>query len=467
MKTLRRSCMSFFKTPEFKVGTLVVGIGALIAYMSMQVSDDPSYMSRSKKAWFLLPNAAGLVRGSAIKAAGIPVGVIKEIMLVDGQAKIEVTVKSEVGLTRSASVALKSNGILGDKSVEVYPGTVGDPELEDGGQILNVKSGGGLDDVMGQVSELASSLKDVAKNLKEAVSDDGTNKHILGRVMLNIEKLTSDLSQMTGDNKEQIGEIVDQVNNITSTLDELINDESDKGFKKTWKTTMESLNTSMKNVEEITSKINRGEGTIGKLISDEQTAEDVSTAIEGISGLVDTANKVSTGIDFNSYYLSEVRSAKTAIGITIQPGLDRYYYLGIISDPAGVTEVTDYSSTPVGGATSASTEKKTFKSKTKLSLYYAKNFFNWTLKGGLFEDTGGIGVDYLMFNQNLKATIEAYDFKDMQLRASLNYKLFHGLYLVAGHNDIYNKKGANSIYAGLGLFLTNDDLKLLLSGAPF
>ena len=459
--------MNFFKTPEFKVGILVVGIGALIAFMSMQVSDDPSYMGRSKRAWFLLPSAQGLVKGSAIKSAGIPVGVIKEIKLQDGQARIEVTVMSGVGLTRSAAVALKSNGILGDKNVEVYPGTEGDPELEDGGQILIVKSAGGMDDVMGQVSELASSLKDVAKNLKEAVSDDGTNKHVLGRIVLNIEKLTADISEITSENKEQIGEIVDQVNNITSTLENLINDESEKGFKKTWKSTMERLNSSMKNIDDITSKINRGEGTIGKLISDEQTAEDVSTAIEGISGLVDTANKVSTGIDFNSYYLGEVGAAKTAIGVTIQPGLDRYYYLGIITDPAGVVEITDYTTSVGGVPTPVSTETKTYKSKTKLSLYFAKNFFDWTLKGGLIEDTGGIGVDYQMFNQRLKASVEAFDFQKLQLRASLNYKLSYGIYLVAGYNDTLNKRNANSAYLGAGLYLTNDDLKLLLSRSPF
>ena len=46
--------MSFLKSPEFKVGVLVIGIGALVAFMSMQVSNDPSYLSRSKKAWFAL-----------------------------------------------------------------------------------------------------------------------------------------------------------------------------------------------------------------------------------------------------------------------------------------------------------------------------------------------------------------------------------------------------------------------------
>lgn len=458
--------MSFIKTPEFKVGLLVVAIAALVAFMSMQVSDDPSILGRSKKAWFLLPNAAGLVKGSAIKAAGIPVGVIKDIKLQDGSARVDVTVSSEVGLTRSASVAMKANGILGDKSIEVYPGTVGDPELEDGGQILNVKGGGGLDDVMGQVSELAASLKDVAKNLKEAVSEDGTDRHILGRIVKNIEKLTGDLSQMTSENKEQIGEIVDQVNNITSTLDELINDESEKGFKSTWKNTMARLDSSMKNIEEITGKINRGEGTIGKLISDEQTAEDVSSAIEGISGLVDTANKVSTGFDFNSYYLGKVGAAKTTIGINIQPGLDRYYHIGIITDPAGVVETTNYS-TNTSGVINQFEETKTYKSKTKLTLLFAKNFFDWTLRGGLIEDTGGVGVDYALLNKSLKFSVDAYDFQKMQLRSSINYQLKNGFYLIGGYNDILNKKDANSAYLGAGLFLTNDDLKLLLSRSPF
>lgn len=458
--------MGFLSLAEFKVGALVVVIGGLIAFMSMQVSDDPSYMGRSKKAWFLMPNASGLIKGSAIKAAGIPVGVIKDIRLQDGLARIDITVKSDVGLTRSATVQLRSNGILGDKSIEVNPGVLGDPELEDGGQIVNVKSGGGLDDVMTQVADIAGSLKDVSQNLKEAISDDGTNKHILGRIVQNVEILTRDLAQMTTENKEQIGEIVDQVHDITSTIDELVNDESDKGFKKTWKNTMARLDSSMKNIEDITNKINKGEGTIGKLISDEQTAEDVSSAIEGISGLVDSANKITTGIDFNSYYLNEVKGARTAIGVTIQPGLDRYYYLGLINDPAGVVESSNTKIT-TGGATTEIDETKTYKSKTKFTVLYGKNFFNWTLRGGLIDNTGGIGIDYNMLNYKLKASFEAFDFEKLQLRASLNYKLFYGIYLMGGYNDMLDKRDAQSAFIGAGVFLTNDDLKLLLTRSPF
>jgi phospholipid/cholesterol/gamma-HCH transport system substrate-binding protein len=458
--------MGFLGTAEFKVGAMVISMAGLIAFMSMQVSDDPSYMGRSKKAWFLLPNASGLIKGSAIRSAGIPVGAIKDVKLQDGQARIDVTIKSDINLTRSASVELRANGILGDKYIEVYPGASTDPVLEDGGQILNVKKGGSLDDVMAQVSEITGSLKDVAKNLNESVTNSGTNQHILGRIVLNIEKLTGDLSQMTSENKDKIGEIVDQVHNITGTMDELISDDSEKGFKKTWQNAMVRIDKSLKNIEEITTKVNNGEGAIGKLISDEKTAEDVSSAIEGISGLVDTANKVSTGVDFNGYYLNQVRAAQTAIGIQIQPGLDRYYYLGIITDPAGVVEKTNVKTT-TGGTTSETDEVKTFKSKTKFTALYAKNFYDFTLKGGLIENTGGVGIDYSFIQRRFTLGLEAYDFEKLQLRSSLNVRLPYGFYVKGGYSDILDKNDARSVFAGAGIFLTNDDLKLLLTKSPF
>jgi phospholipid/cholesterol/gamma-HCH transport system substrate-binding protein len=457
---------NIFGSAEFKVGAMVLSIAGLIAFMSMRVSDDPSYMGRSKKAWFLLPNASGLIKGSAIRSAGIPVGVIKEVRLQDGQARIDVTIKSDIYLTRSASVDLRANGILGDKYIEVYPGSPTDEALEDDGQILNVKKGGSLDDVMVQVSEITSSLKDVAKNLNESVTNNGTNQHIMGRIVLNIEKLTTDIAEMTDRNKDKIGDIVDQVQDITTTLDELINDDSATGFKKTWKSAMINIDKSLKNIEQITDKVNRGEGTIGKLLSDEKTAEDVSSAIEGISGLVDTANKVSTGVDFNGYYLNEVGAAQTAIGIQIQPGLDRYYYLGIITDPSGVVEKTNVKTT-TGGSTTEIDEVKTFKSKTKFTALYAKNFYDFTLKGGLIENTGGVGIDYKIFRQTALASVEAYDFEKLQLRATLNFRLPYGFYVKGGYSDILDKNDARSVFAGAGIFLTNDDFKLLLSKSPF
>ncbi len=457
--------MNFLSTTEFKVGSFVVIIAGLIAFMSLKISDDPSYLGRSKKAWFLLPSASGLIKGSAIRSAGIPIGIIKDIQLQDGQARVDITLKSELNLTRSGSVEVKANGILGDKFVDVRLGESTDPELEDGGQILNVKKGGGLDDVMSQVSEIAVSLKEVARNLNEATSQNGTEAHILGRIVKHVEKLTGNLAEMTEDNKEQIREIIGEVKGITGTLNGLLNDESEHGFKSTWKNAMVRIDSSLKNIDEITGKINRGEGTIGKLVSDEKTAEEVTTAIEGIGGMLDSANRITTAFDFNGYYLDQIKQTKSSIGIQIQPGLDRYYYLGIVSDPAGVVDRTNYKQT--GSSNIEYDEIKTYKNKSKFTAMFAKNFYDLTLRGGVIEDTGGVGIDYRPGQTGFSASMEAYEFSNAQIRANVSYKFKYGLYVLAGYNDFLNKKEARSAFAGAGLFLTNDDLKLLLSKSPF
>lgn len=458
--------MSFLSAVEFKVGAMVVAVASLIGYMSMQVSDNPTFLSRHQKAWFLIPDAAGLIKGSAIKSAGIPVGSIRGITLQDGQARVDIGVKSDVPLTTSAAVNIKSNGILGDKYIEVYPGSPKDPPLGDGAQILNIKNKGSLDSVVESVGEVTDSLKDVATKLKEAVSEDGTRNHVLGRIILNIETLTKDLSEMTQANKGKINDIIDQVRDVTGTLDELINDQSDKGFKKTWKNAMARIDSSLKNIDEITDKVNRGEGALGKLVSDENTAEDLQSAIAGLNNLVGSGDRLQMGFDFNGNYLQEVGATKSYIGVRLQPGLDRYYEIGLIDDPAGVVDTESFrQKTGNGDYSDTTTTEKTFYNKTKLTVTFNKNFWDWTIKAGLIESAGGAGLSYHLWRRKVSLGVEAFDFGHVNVRPSVRVDLTHGFYLTGGLSDALDKNNARSGYLGAGLFLTNDDLKLLMSGS--
>lgn len=453
--------MIWLKTAEFKVGAMVVLVGSLIAFMSMQVSDDPSYLGRSKKAWFLLNSAGGLIKNSAVKSAGISVGVIKDIRLQDGKARIDVTIQGDLALTTSAYIEIKAQGILGDAHVEIYPGSPTDPPLEEGGQILLIKDGGSLDTLITKVSGITDSLKDVADALKEAVTEDGTKKHILGRIVSNIESISADLKDITGRNREKINDIVDQIHDVTESLSAIAKDPSEKGLNKTW----DRLSKVTKNLEEVTDKINKGEGTIGKLINDETTVDELNTTLQGVSQMMDSAKRIQTGFDFQGQYLNEAQATKSYIGIRIQPGPDRYYYLAIVDDPAGVVETTK---TQITGTSAADVvEKRTYVNKTKLTLLFAKNFWDLSVKGGLIENSGGFGFDYNFFKRKFKFSVEAFDFGNTNLRSALSYNFYHGLYVNTGMTDILDSSHTRSAFVGAGLYLTNDDLKLLLTRSPF
>lgn len=458
--------MNLLKAAEFKVGLLVISVATLIAYMSIQVSDNPNLFGRARKAHFLMDDAGGLVKNSQVKTAGIPIGTISNISLQDGRARVDLSLKSDTELTVSASIQIRSAGILGDKYVDVNPGSPTDPPLENGAEIKIVKDKGSLDSVISSVGEIAGSLKDVAKNLKDAVSEDGSNKHVLGRIVLNIERITKDLSEVTQANKGKINEIVDQVHGITKTLDEILNDPTDKGFKKRWAVALDRIDSSLKNIDEITGKINRGEGTIGRLVSDENMAEQVSEAVEGINDFVGGGSRLQTALDFHGDYLANIGKTKTFAGVVLQPGLDRYYYLGIVDDPAGVIEKKDTVTTINGGPEEKKTEEFTYHYMLKFNAYFAKSFYDLTVRAGIFENSGGIGFDYYLYRNKLKFSLDAFDFTQLNLRSQVSYNFWKGIYFSAGVTDMMDKSNRYSNYLGAGLFLTNDDLKLLLTKVP-
>ncbi len=221
----------------------------------------------------------------------------------------------------------------------------------------------------------------------------------------------------------------------------------------------------MKNIDEISGRINRGEGTIGRLINDEDTVEELNTAIEGVNGFLDTAGKTQTGLDFHADYMGNLGVTKTSIGLRLQPGLDRFYYLGIVDDPAGVVETTDTKLTSAGTSTETN-EIKTYRNKVKFNILFNKNFYDFTVKGGLIENSGGFGFDYLLYRDKLKMTVEAFEFSKLNLRAQLQYNLWKGVYFTGGVSDILNRQSKFSTYLGAGLLLTNDDLKMMLSSLP-
>ncbi len=459
--------MNILATPEFKVGVLVVLVTGLIATMSLKVSENPSYLGATKKSWFLLEDASGLIKNSNVRMAGISVGVISEISLQSGEARVDMVLRGEVPLTRSARIEIRPNGILGDKHVEIVAGDPRDPPLRDGEQILVVDDRASVDRLIGEVSKITKSLSAVAENIKSATEGDADKP--LGRIITNIEDLTTDLAQLTRERKGQVGDIIESVNSITHTIDELVNDEGRDGFKAAWKDALASLRrieTTLKNVEDITGKVNRGEGTIGKLVNDETTVEELNTAIQGVNSFLDTANKLQTSIDFHSEYITNTALTRSVLGLTIQPGLDRYYELAAVDDPYGVVQTTETTTTSAAGTTDVKEDKR-FRNKVKFNALFAKNFWNLSLKGGVIENSGGFAIDSYFFKRRFRLSLEAFDFSDLHLRASARYSVFRGIYLTGGADDLTAKDRNASAFVGAGLFLANDDLKMMLSRLPF
>jgi len=443
--------MSLWSAPEFKVGVLVVGITSLIGLMSLKVSEGPGFLSLGKTYSFVVDNAGGLVPKSAVKMAGIKVGTIEDIELAEGgRARVKIALNRGVPFTASSRVELRSDGILGDKHVELIPGTPGDAELENGSIITNTNDKAGLDNVMSEVGKISKNLNTLIENLNKATMGDGDDTTPIGRIIKNIESLSADLAEVSGENKDKIHDIIDRIASVSRSLDAALSNEN-----------LARVNSTLKNIDEITAKINRGEGTVGRLINDEHTVEQLNSAIENVNNFMGGANRWETSLDFHTEAMMSESMAKSYLGFKLQPGLDRYYEVQVIDDPRGTRQVTRTQTT--GSTTGDYTETKTYMNKIKFSALFAKNFYDITLKGGLIENSGGFGVDYHLLGRKIRLSFEIFDFSDPYIRAFARYNFYKGIYITGGADNVLNRDKEFSTFIGAGLFITNDDLKMLAS----
>ena len=450
--------MNILKTLEFKVGCFVLLTVACLIYMSFKVDTLPS-LGGHVEIWFLTDNAQGLVPNSLVRMAGVSVGTIKSINLHEGKVKIFIKVRKSIRLRKSAEAHIRSAGILGDKYIDLTLGNLQDSLIKKGDQIHIVYSDLNFNKVFSSASQLLTSLN-------EAISEKGNPHTVIGRVLLNMDRMAQTLTNLLERNSDDLEDTFSHLHKSISTINYLMND-SQRGLKTLWPRLANNMNRSLQSMEEITHKINTGEGTVGQLVNDNSTVERLNEALDGVNEFLGSATKWETSLLVDSYYLDQRNLWKSGVGLRLQTSIDRYYELMVISDRLGVTKTTDIE---VRGENDEileeKTETKSYRNNTKFTGLFGKRFYDFTFKGGIIENTPGIQVDYDILPRHLIFSVQGTNLTKLNLRTFLRYQSLYGFYLQAGYYDALKNEGLDSALFGAGIYLTNKDLKSLMTRLP-
>lgn len=233
---------------EAKVGILVlVGI-ILLFFMSFRVSRLERIRGESYTALF--PSVSGLVVSANVEVAGVPVGRVEEIGLEQGQAKVWMKI-GQVQLHTDAGATVKTHGVLGDKYIEINPGSPGAPVLPPGATIINAQSAPDMDQLFVSLESAAQGMAELGRSLQEAIGGE-EGRMAIKEIITNLNQASAGLREMVQGNKGKVDSIV-------------------------------------ANLEDITTKVKDGEGTLGKLMTDEKfyteaekTMNKMQKAAEGV-----------------------------------------------------------------------------------------------------------------------------------------------------------------------------------------
>ncbi|MCK4738686.1 MAG: MCE family protein [Deltaproteobacteria bacterium] len=457
---------------EAKVGAFVfIGI-AILVYMSIKVSGGLEFGGEGYELYVNMPSAIGLDLDAAVRVAGVEVGRVKKIELEDNKAKITLKIQPHVIIGADFSVALKSKGLLGERYVELIPGSPGSPTLMHGDRLTRITSYTDIETLVTVLNNVATDLKDITSSFSGVLGgEDG--KTLVTNIAKNIEDVTFRINALVKRNDEKIEHIVLNLNQFSSSLKDVTNaisrlvnanegtlNESVNGLK----TATAKLNETLGKLSSITAKIDDGQGTVGKLINDDATHKKINKTLAGINKYIDKAESFRTYVGYRAEYLTESSDTKSYFSLRVQPQKDKYYLIEVIDDPRGSVETKTVELTP-----GTSTVITTTTDKVKFSAQVAKRFHNLVIRGGIIESTGGAGLDYYFLKDSLRFTFEAFDFDSdtkPHLKAGLKLHLGKYFHMAAGYDDFISDIGLESAYFGLGFEFEDDDIKYLLSGGP-
>ena len=500
---------------EARVGIFVL-VGLLVlTYFTFRVSKWGLIAERGYKLTVDFETAAGLEPKGDVKMAGVPIGKVEDIQLVGNRARLVLRVRPEVRIPVDSVASIQTQGLLGEKYVEILPGKDPQRMLPAGGQVTNTLTPTNLDEIVRKVEGISEDVKKFTSTLaetfgteegKQALGDilrdvrtataslrnvvEG-NEERFDRILVNIDRLSGDLSDISSANKEDVRVAIANLRAFSETLKtetpqlarklEAMSDnvsvvvgENRENLKESiqnLKTASAKLDNTLDAAGKVITRIERGEGTIGKLVSDNTAYASLTDTLDGINRYVRKYDALRMTLVPWVEFQTQSSDWKYYLNLKIQPTADKYYLVGVVNDPKGKrTETTTVTS--VNGGTPVETQQVELSNKWLFNALLAKQFSRVTLYGGIIESAGGLGLEYEIAKNRFNVGLQAYDFNrpgDNRAHLKLygNYDIVKNLFITGGVDDFINRDTQlRTPFVGFGIKFPDDDLKYVTGAVP-
>lgn len=435
-------------------------------------------------------DASGLAKHSRVTIAGIPVGQIEDIRLEKGKARIEVRMNGDVRLHKSARLGIKSASLLGENVIVLTEG-VGDPDKKEGDEIEVLPDSASVEDIKAQVSRIAALVEQVAQQLANSVGTEQGGQNIRA-ILQNLADATEAVNLTIRENREVVKETLQNIDRITQRsgpelqqilvnvrlitedVKQMMAAQGGKdGQSGELRQTIERVNRAAKSLESalghidnVAGRVDRGEGTIGRLTKDEALINEVQGVAEGVNDYVDSLRRLQAVVGLRSDYNFLANTIKSYVELRLQPREDKYYLIELINDPRGLTSFTqtDVDTTNPNEPAHYRTVTTTTQSAFRFSIQFARRMGPFTGRFGIKESTGGIGLDTHLLSNRFEIVQDLFGFGEEikpRYRLYLGYEFIHRLWLIGGVDHIF-LPNRRDYFLGLQLRFTDEDLKTIL-----
>lgn len=442
---------------EFRVGLFALLALLIIAYATVKVSEQGLGGGGSYDLFAIMDSAEGLTSKTPVEIAGIQVGSIGKAKLQDNRlARIELRIDKDVKITRDAIAQVRTKGFLGDTYIDLQQGDPKTGYLEPGDTIVTTNPYADLSQLSDQLNGIATDVSEMTSSVKDLFTGKEGEEAPLREIVMNLRDFTKDMKDFSSTNSQNLNQIVANLAELTDQLRIIVLNNRD------------NINEAMYHVENIARKIDEGQGTLGQLVNDDRTIENLNAAIDNLNETVGGFRRWQFEMGYHLEYLGTNEDFKSYVHFALKPRPDRAFMVDLVldSDPSPMRETIITDVTTGGTTTTVTTDRETIKRDEFLfSVQLAQDFRRFTFRGGVIESTAGVGIDYTY--GPFKASFEAFDFnldndRKPHLKGYGTLNVTRNIFVMAGVDDPLNPNTSTDWFIGAGLHFIDNDIKSLI-----
>lgn len=234
-----------------------------------------------------------LKEGDEVRMAGVKIGEVEKTRLAGGRRPEAVLrIGPDYKIKADANASIIMAGLLGTNYIGVTLGSDTSPDLEDGAEI-KTKTTPDLNDVMSQIGDLGKKLEGALGNLSGSLAGD--TKGGPG-IIQKIDQLVTENRENISKTTANLQSITDKVNKGDGTLGRLINDpklhDDLVATLNEIKQGASEAKSFVANAQTIIDEVKAGKGALGTLVFDQKAGDDLKASIANLRSVSD---KISRG----------------------------------------------------------------------------------------------------------------------------------------------------------------------------
>ncbi len=270
---------------EVKVGAFVL-VGLVAFLVSLFSLTDVGTFRGRYYATTIVENAGGMRNGDPVQMRGVNIGRVSGFRMVPDGVAVTMEVYNRYHIPEDSRVNVKSGGLLGGMIVDVIPGTSSERVSREA-----ILPGTVEKDMMSAASDLGAEAETVLQRANMLLSE-GTIGSI-GSSAAELEKLLTDLSALAAVQRQELALLSQSLRRSAEGVERV--------------TTGEELERSIANIDSLTARLDdatanlnaasislgsilgrveRGEGTLGRLAADETLYDNLNAAVVSLQQLI-------------------------------------------------------------------------------------------------------------------------------------------------------------------------------------